>query len=240
MTSQFHSIIQEILTLKKWDHPNIVKIYEIFRDNKKLYIVMEFVEGKELLNYVIEQYKLKESEAWSIIKQLLKTIKYVHSKKIIHRDLKPENIIINPDKMQIKLIDFGLSSYYSDLVNLNTKVGTPYFVAPEVLDGSYNKEIDLWSIGVIWYTLLTGCPPFQADNINKVYEKIRAWKLKFYEEDWSSLSQESQDFIKKLIVKSPSKRMTSDQALNHPWILMVEKLDDTKVTPDIIKKISKI
>lgn len=135
---------------------------------------MEYVEGKELLNYVIEQFKLKESDACSIIKQLLKTIKYVHSKRIIHRDLKPDNIIINPENMQIKLIDFGLSSYYSDITNLTTKVGTPYFVAPEVLDGNYNKEVDLWSIGIITYTLLTGCPPFQADNVLKIYEKIRA------------------------------------------------------------------
>ena len=199
---------------------------------------MEYVEGKELLNYVIEQYKLRESEACSIIKQLLKTIKYVHSKRIIHRDLKPDNIIINPENMQIKLIDFGLSSYYSDIVNLQTKVGTPYFVAPEVLDGNYNKEIDLWGIGVITYTLLTGCPPFQADSIIKIYEKIRAWKLKFLDEDWVGISSESKDFIQKLIVKMPSNRMTWAEALSHPWILMVEKLD-TNVTPEIINKLAR-
>lgn len=230
--------MQEILTLKKCDHPNIVKIHDIFRDNKKLYIVMDFVEGKELLNYIIEQCKLKEAGACSVIKQLLKIIKYMHSKGIMHRDLKPENIMINPRNMQIKLVDFGLSSYFDEYKNLHTKVGTPYYVAPEVLDGNYNKEIDLWSIGVITYTLLTGCPPFQGENIIKIYERIRACKLKFYASDWEEISKESQDFIKKLVVKNPSGRMTADQALNHKWILMAEKLQ-SKITPDVIKKLAR-
>lgn len=150
LTSLFHSIIQEIVSLKKWDHPQIIKILEIFKDKKKLYIVLEFVPGKTLLDHVIENYKLDESETCYILKQILKTIKYVHSKNIIHRDLKPENMMIDPKNSSIKLIDFGLSSFYNESQSLMTKVGTPYYVSPEVLLGNgYSKETDIWSVGVI-------------------------------------------------------------------------------------------
>jgi len=140
LKSQFHSIVQEILALKKIDHPNVVKILEIFKDETKLYIVMENVEGRELFDFVVKKHKLLESEASIIVKQMLKTIKYLNEIKLCHRDLKPENIIINPDTLHIKIIDFGLSAFYSDFGLLTTKVGTPYYVAPEVLNKCYGKE----------------------------------------------------------------------------------------------------
>lgn len=117
---------------------------------------MEFVEGQELFGFTVERYKLCEADTQKIIHQLLKTLKYIHKRGIMHRDLKPENIMINPATLHIKLIDFGLTSYFNDSMTLSTRVGTPYYVAPEVLDGSYNKEVDLWSTGVIAYVLLTG------------------------------------------------------------------------------------
>lgn len=140
LKSQYHSVVQEILSLKKIDHPNVVTIHEIFKDESNLYIVMEFVEGRELFDFVVKKHKLLESEAAKIVKQLLKTVKYLNELKLCHRDLKPENIMINPDTLHIKIIDFGLSSYYSDFKMLTTKVGTPYYVAPEVLDKNYHKE----------------------------------------------------------------------------------------------------
>lgn len=140
LKSQYHSVIQEVLALKKIDHPNVVKIREIFKDAKKLYIVMEYVEGMELFDFVVQKMKLLESEAAKITKQLLKTVKYLNEIKLCHRDLKPENIIINPTTLNIKIIDFGLSAFYSEFNKLSTKVGTPYYVAPEVLDKSYGKE----------------------------------------------------------------------------------------------------
>lgn len=140
LNSQFHSLVQEILTMKKVDHPNIVSIHEMFKNEEKLYLVMEYVEGMELFDFVAERFKLKESEAIDIIEQLVKVIKYLNALGICHRDLKPENIIINPRTQKIKLIDFGLSAYFSDSSQLESKVGTPYYVAPEVLDGNYNKE----------------------------------------------------------------------------------------------------
>lgn len=135
---------------------------------------MEMVEGQELFGYTVDRYKLGENETKIIIQQILKTIKYIHGKGIMHRDLKPENIMINPKTKHIKLVDFGLSSYFEDFMNLHTRVGTPYYVAPEVLNGDYNKQVDIWSIGIIAYILLTGCPPFQSENIDKIYDQIQA------------------------------------------------------------------
>jgi calcium-dependent protein kinase len=156
LTGNYHSCVSEIVTLKKVDHPNIVKIYEIFKDIKYLYIVMEFVDGKELFEYVVEHTKINELDSAKIAKQLIATVKYLNSLNICHRDIKPENILINPTSLHVKLIDFGLSTYFSDFSQLITKVGTPYYVSPEVLKGSYNKQCDMWSIGVITYILLTG------------------------------------------------------------------------------------
>jgi calcium-dependent protein kinase len=176
LSSQFHSLIQEILTLKKVDHPNIVSIYEMYKDDEKLYLVMEYVEGQELFDFISQRFKLLESEASEIIEQLVKAIRYLNTLGVCHRDLKPENIIINQNTLQIKLIDFGLSAYFDEVSQLRSKVGTPYYVAPEVLEGDYNKECDMWSIGIITYILLVGYPPFNSSNMKVIYEKIKKGK----------------------------------------------------------------
>ncbi|CAI2385645.1 unnamed protein product [Moneuplotes crassus] len=247
LKSQYHSIIQEILALKKIDHPNVVKIHEIFKDKKKLYIVMELVEGKELFDFVVAKTKLTEQEAVKISTQLLKTIKYLSGLNICHRDLKPENIIINPETLKLKIIDFGLSAFYSEQVNLSTKVGTPYYVAPEVLDKCYGKECDLWSIGVITYVLLTGCPPFQAKTLPELFSRIRNCSLKYMDADFKDLSPESYKFVKGLLKVNPKERLTADEALRHQWIvktqILIPELDDRVLgklaryrAPDTLKK----
>lgn len=126
--------------LKQVSHPNIVKILQIFKDAKKLYIVMEHVKGKELFDFIIAKNKLTESESVTIIEQLLKIVKYLNSLKICHRDLKPENIMINTKTLRIKLLDFGLSTHFKEHQTLVSPVGTPYYVSPEVLRGEYSKE----------------------------------------------------------------------------------------------------
>jgi serine/threonine protein kinase len=225
LRSQYHSIVQEIYALKKIDHPNVVKIHEIFKDERKLYIVMEYVEGKELFDFVVQKMKLLESEASKIAMQLLKTIKYLNEVKICHRDLKPENIIINPETLHIKLIDFGLSAFYSEFTHLETKVGTPYYVAPEVLDKNYGKECDIWSIGVITYVLLTGCPPFQAKTLPELFKRIRSCNLKYIDQDFKNLSHESYRFVKSCLCVDPGKRITAQEGLEHRWIVRKEVRD---------------
>lgn len=247
--SNFESIIKEIQTLKEVSHPNIVKIFEIFRDDKKLYLVMEYVKGKELFDYIVSKNKLPENDAWVIIEQLIKIVKYLNSLGICHRDLKPENIMINPKTLKIKLLDFGLSSHFSDTKNLVSPVGTPYYVSPEVLRGDYSKECDMWSIGVITYILLTGTPPFQAESMTDIYRQIITHELSFYEEDWSDISPEAKDFVSKLIQPNIKLRLTPDLALNHSWIRdsnstevqidnnMLERLAHSKAPSDLKKEI---
>lgn len=237
LQSQFHSLIQEILTLKKADHPNIVKIHEMFKDEEKLYLVLEFVEGQELFDFVTERFKLMESEACEIIEQLVKVIRYLNNLGVCHRDLKPENIIINPHTLQIKLIDFGLSAYFDEVSQLNSKVGTPYYVAPEVLDGEYSKECDMWSIGVITYILLVGYPPFNSKNMKVIYEKIRAAKPEYYQSEWENLSKEALDFTNKLLQKNIKKRLTPGQALGHPWIQKKNSFEG-QVSPNVLRRLA--
>jgi len=226
LKSQYHSVIQEILALKKIDHPNVVKIHEIFKDKRKLYIVMEYVEGKELFDFVVQKMKVMESEAAQIVMQLLRTIKYLNELKICHRDLKPENIIINPDTLNVKIIDFGLSAFYSDFDHLSTKVGTPYYVAPEVLEKRYGKECDIWSIGVITYVLLTGCPPFQAKSLPELFKRIRNCNLKYMDQDFKALSPESYTFVKSCLCVDVNKRITTQEGLNHKWVVRNEVVDN--------------
>ena len=222
LTSQYHSVLQEILALKKIDHPNVVKIFEIFKDTRKLYIVLEHVEGKDLFDYISGVQKINEFEASKVVTQLWKTIKYLNELKIWHRDLKPENIIINPESMQVKIIDFGLSSFYSDITKMTTTVGTPYYVAPEVLLRNYGKECDMWSIGVITYVLLTGCPPFQGKTLPQLFERIKTCNLKYMDHDFKDLSLDAYQFVKNLLWVDTSLRMTPDLALSHKWILHTE------------------
>lgn len=237
LTSNYHSCISEVMTLKKVDHPNIVKIYEIFKDERNLYIVMEYWEGKELFDFVVENRKVEEKTASGIIKQLLKVIKYLNSLNLCHRDIKPENILIDPTNNCIKLIDFGLSTYFSEVEQLKTRLGTPYYVAPEVLMGDYSKECDIWSIGVITHILLTGCPPFQGESIPEIYHEILNEKLKLYRSDWANLSPESLDFVKNLLRKSPSKRLSPELALEHPFISQPGVNSNLK--PKILQKLTR-
>ena len=167
----------------------------------------------------------------------MKTVKYLNSMNIWHRDIKPENILINPKSKQVKLIDFGLAIEYSEFNQLTEKVGTPYYVSPEVLKGNYNKQWDMWSVGVITYILLTGCPPFQGENLAEVYNEILYEKLKLYRSDWENLSSYALEFVKHMLKKSPEIRMTPDQALAHQFIL--QRKTNSTIKTSVLKKLLK-
>ena len=139
--------------------------------------------------------------------------------------MKPENILFeslsSKKEPVIKLIDFGLSKYFNLEANefiMNTRIGTPYYMAPEVLEGSYSQACDMWSIGVITYCLLCGYPPFNEDNEQLLFRKITLCDYEFEEADWSSISPEAKHFVSKLMQQNPSKRLTPEEALNHPWL----------------------
>ena len=151
--------------MKSADHPNIINFYEIYKDDKHFHIVTEFCEGGELFEHIIEKGRLTEKEAAIIVLKIASAIRHLHERNICHRDLKPENVLfeVKGKRQEIKVIDFGLSKYFNDdNRQMTTKIGTPYYVSPEILEGRYDNSCDMWSIGVITYIMLCGYPPFNA------------------------------------------------------------------------------
>lgn len=170
----------EIDILKNLDHPNIMKLYEIFEDKQNIYLVSELCLGGELFDEIITRNFFNETDAVSIMQQLLSAICYCHQKKVAHRDLKPENVLLDTKKNDhIKVIDFGTSQVFESAEQMHQTYGTAYYIAPEVLKGDYNEKCDLWSIGVIMYILLSGSPPFNGDSDGEILKKVKDGKITF-------------------------------------------------------------
>ena len=153
------------------DHPHIIKLYAVYEDAKYFHIVMELCEGGELFDRIVEKLYFSEQEAAFHFKNMLSALNHLHTNDIVHRDMKPENFLFlskKPDA-EIKLIDFGLSRKFEKQVDLSSMVGTPYYVAPEVLGGSYGKECDIWGLGVVLYTMLSGTLPFGGGSNAEIF-----------------------------------------------------------------------
>lgn len=214
-----HRIEKELHLLKSISHPNLIRYISAYKDRSFFYIVTEYCEGGELFKKIVDQNGLGELEACGVVANLLSAVKFLHDRDICHRDIKPENILFkrhNDD--QIKLIDFGLSKQLNEGERMKKKVGTPYYLAPEVLEEDYGKEIDLWSIGVVTYVLLCGYPPFYGSGPKELFTNIYNVNYEFCEEDWEHISEEARDFIARLLIKWPEDRMTLTEAMSHPWI----------------------
>ncbi|CAI2373779.1 unnamed protein product [Moneuplotes crassus] len=224
----FKSICCEVSSLKQANHKNIIKLHQVFMDDKKVYLVLEYVDGVDLSDFIVDGYKLREKEVKYILQQMTSTIEYLHSIHICHRDIKLDNIMVNTDTFDIKLIDFGFSTNFSELDHLNCKCGTPYYVAPEVLKGSYGKECDMWSIGIMTYYMLTGEPPFHSDSDSKLFDSIIKDEVMYPTKVWYNISSEARDFIEKLLIKDCKKRMTAEESLEHEWLYEGDKSSSTR------------
>lgn len=213
---------REIQIMKQMDHPYIIKLYETFDDHKNIYLILELCSGGELFDRIIEAGHFTEKQAAHLMMQTLSGIYYCHQIGICHRDIKPENFLFyNKDpieKSTLKIIDFGLSCSFTPGQVLKTKAGTPYYVAPQVLEGKYDQACDLWSCGVIMFVLLCGYPPFHGDTDNEVLRKVRAANLVFDPVDWEAVSSDAKELIKKLLKKDPKERYTAAQAVDDVWI----------------------
>nr|XP_057927839.1 death-associated protein kinase 1 [Doryrhamphus excisus] len=215
-------IEREVDILKEIQHPNIITLHEVFENKAEVILILELVAGGELFDFLAEKESLSEEEATQFLKQILDGVFYLHSKHIAHFDLKPENIMLLSRSVphpRIKLIDFGLAhkiDFGNDFKNI---FGTPEFVAPEVVNYEpLGLEADMWSVGVITYILLSGASPFLGDNKQETLANVSAVDYTFDEEFFSSTSLLAKDFIAKLLVKDPKKRMTIEDSLQHPWI----------------------
>ena len=232
-SSDEKEILNEIEILKKLDHPKILKIVDFYSTLKKYYIITEYCPEGELFNEIIKVGKFDEGQAAFIINQILKAIVYCHKNNIIHRDIKPENLMItNREKngcLQVKLIDFGTAKIFEKGHQENKYVGSSYYMAPEIIKRKYDEKCDLWSIGVILYILLTGRPPFDGNDDDEILENVKKGVYDKWAYPFPLLSAHAKDLIFKLLQYDPKKRLSAEQALDHPWFKTAEFKKKDKV-----------
>ena len=235
-------ILNEIEILKKLDHPKILKIIDFYSKIKKYYIITEYCPEGELFNEIIKVGRFDEGQTAFIINQILKAICYCHSNQIIHRDIKPENIMITKREkngcLQVKLIDFGTAKIFEKGHQENRYVGSSYYMAPEVLKRKYDEKCDLWSIGVIFYILLTGRPPFDGNDDDEILKNVEKGVYDKTTYPYPSLSSLAKDLINKLLQYDPKKRISAEESLEHQWFKTAEfkKKDKVNTIPHELAK----
>ncbi|KAM4628703.1 calcium/calmodulin-dependent protein kinase type IV isoform 1-T1 [Polymixia lowei] len=213
----------EIGVLLRLSHPNIIRLKEIFETEADIALVLELVTGGELFDRIVERGYYSERDAAHVIKQILEAVAYLHGNGVVHRDLKPENLLYADLSLDapLKIADFGLSKIIDDQVTMKTVCGTPGYCAPEILRGNaYGPEVDMWSVGVILYILLCGFEPFFDPRGDQyMYSRILNCDYEFVSPWWDDVSLNAKDLVSKLIVQDPHKRLSVQEALQHPWVL---------------------
>ena len=232
-------LIHEVEIISQLEHPHIIKFYETYYDQFYFHLVTELCRGNNL-NMRLKKIggRMKEEQVRIIILKILHAINYCHSFGVVHRDLKPENVVFespnteeeddevdehNNNTYNIKIIDFGLSTLKNKTEKLHTILGTPYYMAPEVLKGEYNEKCDIWSIGAITYFLLSGTEPFKGETSNKIFAKILFTEPDYNPDKFKNVSPLAIDFIKKCFEKEPDNRFSAKEGLTHPWFEPVFK-----------------
>jgi len=224
----------EVEILRSINHPNIVRLYEIYESPQRLYLVMDLLTGGELFDRIVGLGKYSEEDARYFTFKLLNAVLYLHDRNICHRDLKPENILLaSPDPdAELKITDFGLSKIAAggmdDLI-MTTRCGTPGYVAPEVLAQEvtagqlrqYGTSCDMWSVGVIVYILLSAAPPFFGKTDAEMNRRIKLGQYKFPDKYWANISEQAKDFICRLLAVDPNRRMSAAEALQHDWMISI-------------------
>lgn len=203
------------------EHPNVVLIKDTYEDSVFVHLVMELCAGGELFDRIVKKGHYSEKEAVKLIKVIVGVVQTCHSLGVMHRDLKPENFLFDSpeEDAQLKATDFGLSVFYKPGETFCDVVGSPYYVAPEVLCKRYGPEVDVWSAGVILYILLSGVPPFWAETESGIFRQILKGKLDFESEPWPNISDDAKDLLRKMLERDPRNRITAYEVLCHPWII---------------------
>jgi calcium-dependent protein kinase len=221
-----HFFLKEIEVLRLLDHPNILKIFEFYTDDLNYYVMTELIEGGDLYDEIYKMKSMQEKDTAVIMMQLLSAVSYMHSKNIVHRDIKPENILLENKcnkEIMIKLIDFGNSNYVDKSTHLSLKVGTPYYIAPEILSKDYNHKCDIWSCGVIMYLLLMGGPPFDGPDEQAIIHRVKSGQYSYHNTEY--ITFEAKDLIDKMLTYDYNQRISADEALNHVWIKKYSQIE---------------
>uniref|UniRef100_A0A672SX94 non-specific serine/threonine protein kinase n=1 Tax=Sinocyclocheilus grahami TaxID=75366 RepID=A0A672SX94_SINGR len=208
-------LFREVRIMKVLNHPNIVKLFEVIETEKTLYLIMEYASGGEVFDYLVAHGRMKEKEARAKFRQIVSAVQYCHQKRIVHRDLKAENLLLDAD-MNIKIADFGFSNEFTIGSKLDTFCGSPPYAAPELFQGKKydGPEVDVWSLGVILYTLVSGSLPFDGQNLKELRERVLRgkYRIPFY------MSTDCENLLKKLLVLNPGKRGSLEQIMKDRWM----------------------
>ncbi|KXL49217.1 hypothetical protein M433DRAFT_7859 [Acidomyces richmondensis BFW] len=222
-------VYDELDMLQQMHHPHIVKFVDWFESRDKYYIITQLATGGELFDRICERGKFTEKDASATIRQVLDAVDYLHRHNVVHRDLKPENLLYltrAPDS-DLVLADFGIAKHLDTPDGmLRTMAGSFGYAAPEVmLKQGHSKPVDMWSLGVITYTLLCGYSPFRSESLADLIDETKHGRVVFHERYWKDVSQQAKDFILTLLRPDPAERATSHAALQHPWISGVGATD---------------
>eukprot|EP00928_Gymnodinium_smaydae_P055654 TRINITY_DN39151_c0_g1_i1.p1 TRINITY_DN39151_c0_g1~~TRINITY_DN39151_c0_g1_i1.p1 ORF type:complete len:621 (-),score=120.19 TRINITY_DN39151_c0_g1_i1:277-2139(-) len=213
---------QEVDIMKMMDHPSIIKLIEYCEDEKNMYLVMDLCTGGDLFERIVQTRQMSEAHASVILRQILAGVRYMHEQGICHRDIKPENFLfLNKGPIEdntVKIIDFGLSCTCKPGQVLHTRLGTPSYVAPEVLTGEYGQRADLWGCGVILHILLCGSPPFDGKTDMDILEAVKIGNVTFASRRWKNVTDAAQQLVKRLLTLDPEQRCSASEALSDSWL----------------------
>ena len=217
---ELRRFLREIEILKTLDHPNVIKFYEAYENKTNYFIVQEYLDGGDLGKvFEYQQLSVKESDAKEFMWQIFLSLNYLHQKGIAHRDIKPENfLMLKKGSNIIKLIDFGLSATInSSNETIQETVGSPFYIAPEVLEREYTPLCDVWSAGVIFYNFMTCQFPFDSDQNEKLFDLIKAGVYDKTVIEQSDYSSQAKDLLQKLLLRENDGRLSAKECLLHPW-----------------------
>ncbi|KAM3616642.1 uncharacterized protein V6R79_021189 [Siganus canaliculatus] len=223
--TSLQKLFREVRIMKTLKHPNIVRLFEVIETDKTLYLIMEYASGGEVFDYLVAHGRMKEKEARAKFRQIISAVHYCHQKNIVHRDLKAENLLLDADS-NIKIADFGFSNEFSAGNKLDTFCGSPPYAAPELFQGKKydGPEVDIWSLGVILYTLVSGSLPFDGQNLKELRERVLRGKYRvpFY------MSTDCEGILRRFLVLNPTKRCSLEQIMKDKWINVGYDSDELK------------
>uniref|UniRef100_A0A8C1UBA2 MAP/microtubule affinity-regulating kinase 3 n=1 Tax=Cyprinus carpio TaxID=7962 RepID=A0A8C1UBA2_CYPCA len=223
--TSLQKLFREVRIMKGLNHPNIVQLFEVIETEKTLYLVMEYASGGEVFDYLVSHGRMKEKDARAKFRQIVSAVHYCHQKNIVHRDLKAENLLLDADS-NIKIADFGFSNEFTLGSKLDTFCGSPPYAAPELFQGKKydGPEVDIWSLGVILYTLVSGSLPFDGQNLKELRERVLRGKYRvpFY------MSTDCESILRRFLVLNPTKRCTLEQIMKDKWMNIGYEKDELK------------